>query len=110
MADLTHTAFLGDAERTFLLTPDLIIELERKIGLGIGALFQLMIKGDFSHAHIVELVRFALIGGGSSPAEADALTKAWVLNRPYGETYPLAVSILEALWFGGKAKEPVADE
>jgi hypothetical protein len=106
MSDMTHRAFFGDAERAFLITPELIAELERKTGAGIGALCQRLFAGQFSHADITQTIRLALIGGGSSPSEADALVSAYALGRPLSETYPIAVSILETLWFG-EAKQEV---
>jgi hypothetical protein len=35
-----HVAFFGDGERTFALPYHLIEELQRKTGIGFGALFQ----------------------------------------------------------------------
>jgi hypothetical protein len=105
MSDMTHSAFFGDAERAFCITPELIAELERKTGAGIGVLCQRLFAGQFSHADITETVRLALIGGGASPKEADDLVAAYALGRPLSETYPLAVSILECLWFGGAKQE-----
>jgi hypothetical protein len=98
--DMTHRAFFGDAERDFKLTPPLIVELERKTGAGIGGLCRRLFANDFSYGDIAEIIRLALIGGGTAPKEADALVKAYVAGRPLGETFPLAVSILETLWFG----------
>ena len=45
MTDLK--AFFGDAERTFKLTPALIVELERKTGAGIGGLSKRIFAGEF---------------------------------------------------------------
>ena len=72
--ELTHHAFFGDGERDFLLTPEIIVELERKTGAGIGGLCRRLFAGDFKHADITETIRLGLIGGGTSPKEADALT------------------------------------
>ena len=69
-AELTHTGFFGDGERNFLLTPELIVELERKTGAGIGSLCRRLFAGEFKHAEITETIRLALIGGGTSPKEA----------------------------------------
>jgi hypothetical protein len=98
--DMTHRAFFGDAERDFKLTPPMIVELERKTGAGIGALCRRLFAGDFQHADCTETIRLALVGGGAAPKEADALVKAYAIERPLGEIYPLAVAILETLWFG----------
>lgn len=103
-AELTHRAFFGDGERNFLLTPELIVELERKTGAGIGALCRRLFAGDFKHADVCETIRLALIGGGTSPKEADALVAAYAIKRPLSEIFPLAVAILNALWFGDAKK------
>jgi len=103
-AELTHTGFFGDGERAFLLTPELIVELERKTGAGIGSLCRRLFAGEFKHAEITETIRLALIGGGASPMEADALVAAYALKRPFAEIFPLAVAILNALWFGEAKK------
>jgi hypothetical protein len=100
MTDTMHTGFFGDAERDFKITPELILELERKTGAGIGGLCRRLFAGDFHHADTVETIRLGLIGGGTTPAEAAALVAAYATPRPLAETYPLAVSILEVLWFG----------
>jgi hypothetical protein len=104
MTDMSHSAFFGDGERTFKLTPELIVELERKTGSGIGGFCRRLFVGDFGHGDLVETIRLGLIGGGETPENAAALVGAYVVGRPLSESYPLAVSILEALWFGA-AKE-----
>lgn len=100
MTDLTHQAFFGDAQRSFRITPELIVELERKCNAGIGGLCRRLFAGDFKHADVTETIRLALVGAGTSPKDADALVAAYAVNRPLSEIYPLAVSILETLWFG----------
>jgi hypothetical protein len=101
---MTHRAFFGDAERDFRITPELVVELERKTGAGIGGLCRRLFAGDFKQADVTETIRLALIGGGTSPKDADALVAAYAVNRPFAEIYPLAVSILETLWFGASKK------
>lgn len=95
-----HRQFFGDADRDFRLTPELIIELERKTGAGIGSLCKRLFAGDFRHAEIMETIRLALIGGGESPQTAASLVATYAMPRPIMETYPLAVSILETAMFG----------
>lgn len=106
---MTHRAFFGDGERAFHITPPLVVELERKTGVGIGGLCRRLFAGDFRHADVTETIRLALVGGGTEPKEADALVAAYAVSRPLSETYPLAVSILETLWFGA-AKKGQGDE
>ncbi len=99
-------AFLGDAERRFhLAEPTLIAELERRTGTGIGGLCKRIFAGDFRHADLAEVIRLALIGGGTKPEEAAALVRTYVPARPMIESQTLAVSILERLWFGTPKSE-----
>lgn len=104
MTDTTHRAYFGDGEHDFAITPELILELERTTGSGIGALFQRLCAGTFHHTDMAEVVRLGLIGGGEAPERAASLVAAYATHRPISESYPLALSILEALWFG-KSKE-----
>lgn len=104
MSDLpVHVQFFGDAERMFRLTPELIIELERVSGMGIGSICKQLFAGNFSHLQITETIRLALIGGGEKPETAAALVKTYAAPRPLMEVYPLVVSILETLMFGKAA-------
>lgn len=100
MSDTSHTAFFGDGVKTFDLTFELSIELERKSGIGFGALYQRFMASQFSLADIVEIIRLGLIGGGTPPAEAQALVDTYVKPRPTIENYPLAFDILEMKWSG----------
>ena len=100
MTELKHHAFFGDGEHDFLLTPEMIVELERKTGLGIGALGRRLFAGDYRHGDLIEVIRLGLIGGGTSPKDADALVAAYAVNRPLSEIFPLSVAILNRLWFG----------
>ena len=100
MSELTHRAFFGDGEHDFLLTPEMIVELERKTGSGIGGLCRRLFAGDFKHGDLIEVVRLGLIGAGTSPLNADALVSAYAINRPLSEIFPLSVAILNRLWFG----------
>lgn len=96
-----HRAFFGDADRDFdLSSPTIIAELERKSGMGIGAFCRRLFASDFRHADLSEVIRLALIGGGTKPQEAAALVATYVPARPMIEAQLLAVAILEKLWFG----------
>ena len=98
--NLTVDRMFGDMVRPFRLTPPMILELERKTGVGIGGLCQRMFRREFGFAEISETIRLALIGGGQDPVRAAELVATYVNDRPLAETYPLAVAILETLWFG----------
>ncbi|TCT12659.1 tail tube GTA-gp10-like protein [Tepidamorphus gemmatus] len=102
----THRAFFGDTERAFALPPAMIAELERLSGAGIGGLCRRLFAGEFHHAHVVETIRLGLIGGGETPQRAAELIATYATARPLAETYPIAVAILECVWFGAPASAP----
>jgi len=97
---MKHTAFFGDGEKTFALTHPMILELERKTGHGIGALFDRIRHSQFAFTDLIEVIRLGLIGGGTSAAEADALVKTYAIARPLGESLAIALGILSTLFFG----------
>jgi len=95
-----HRAFFGDADYDFRVTPNLVIELEHKTGVGIGALCSRVFAKQFAQSDIHETIRLALIGGGTAPERAALLIASYAVDRPLSDTYPLAVAILDDLWFG----------
>lgn len=108
--DTTHVAFFGDCKRKFAFTPALIAELERKCGVGIGGLCKRLFAGDFMQADIIETIRLGLIGAGTPPDLAAMYIETYAIGRPLNETYPIAVGILEALWFGAAKEAPETPE
>ncbi len=100
-----HIEFFGDRERSFTLPTDLIIELERKTGAGIGMLCKRVFAGQFTLGYLFETIRLGLIGGGTTPADAAALVNTYAMGRPLAEIFPLAVAILERAYFGEPANE-----
>ena len=101
---ITHTGFFGDAEYSFALTDDMITELERLSGVGIGALYMRAVGMQFSIADIVQTIRLGLIGGGMNPQRAKTLTDTYAANRPMSETFPLALDILDCRWNGASTE------
>lgn len=102
--------FFGDKDRAFNLTPELLIELERKTGTGIGALCRRVFRSEYHFADLTETIRLALIGAGTGPAEANDLVTAYAANRPVAEILPLAIAILNARFFGPDAKQEAQPE
>ena len=97
---ITHEAFFGDAAQRFCLTDDMIAELERLAGVGIGALYLRLVSSTFNGADLVQIIRLGLIGGGMNPAAAMQLVETYARNRPMAEVFPLALDILDARWSG----------
>jgi len=96
----TYSAFFGDKDHAFALPRHLIVELERLTNTGIGTLCLRIPEGHFRHAELIEVIRLALIGGGTSPQEAAALVETYAVNRPLAEPFALASAILAALYLG----------
>lgn len=101
----THTQFFGDKDHDFKLTPALIVELERLTETGVGALAKRLFSGEFRYSDMIETIRLGLIGGGASPQQAAGLIRTYAQERPLTETLPLAIAILEKLWFGDATPE-----
>ncbi|MER9702674.1 gene transfer agent family protein [Mesorhizobium sp. M0204] len=106
---MMHTAFFGDRVRTFALTSDLILELEKKSEAGIGSLCLRFPEGHFRHSELVEIIRLSLIGGGTSPEEAAALADTYATKRPLKESFPIAVAVLQAVWSGAPTQDNAAN-
>jgi len=104
---MKHVAFFGDGEKTFALAGH-EVELERKTGASIGAVYTRVMTGQFSFADIIEVIRLGLIGGGTSPKDAADLVEAYARPTPIIEAFQLAADILEARW-SGKVEAPAPD-
>jgi len=105
---MTHRAFFGDTERAFALTPELIVELERKTNTGVVTLCNRFFAGQARFSEIMETIRISLIGGGTEPSEALALIETYGKPIPLSQSYLLALKVLETVWFG--APTPVDEQ
>jgi hypothetical protein len=106
MASKTSTtAFFGDGEHQFTLTPELIEELERSTGAGIGTLSRRIASRDFRHKDIVEVVRLGLIGGGMTPQRAAELVSTYTAVTPLLELWNIAAGIVTTLMAGPDKSE-----
>ncbi|WP_020185073.1 gene transfer agent family protein [Methylopila sp. 73B] len=95
-----HAAFFGDAERTFALTPALLVEFERLVGAGAWGTARRMFASDATTTEVRETVRLGLIGGGETPKRAQELVEAYAGAIPFGELYALASDIMMAAMLG----------
>ena len=87
----------------------MVRELERLRGVGIGTLTNRIVAREFFADDLTEVIRLALVGGGTSPQEAKALIDAYAISRPIFESHALTLEILNALWSGKPEKEPTDD-
>lgn len=115
--------YFADGSYDFALPAPRIDELQKKTGVGIGGLFNRILKGvirhpvtgqtvldpsqaQFYYADIVETIRQGLIGGGRgevngaevkvTPLLAEQLIRNYVLDRPLTDSWSMAASILGA--------------
>jgi len=107
--------FFGDATYQFQLTTPMILELERKTGVGVGLLIKRIAASrnslDFRLTEVSEIIRLGLIGGGLKPERALELVETYVHGKPLGNSQIIAMQILEALYFGHDPNEDkVKDE
>lgn len=103
---ITVRGFLGDRERDFTLTSPMLAELERKTGFGILELFGRIGRQAFTAAELTEIIRFALVGAGTEPVEAQRLVGLYVEDRPIMETVSLAFAILDVRINGREPAKP----
>jgi hypothetical protein len=103
---ITYRAFFGDRDCAFTLTDPMLTELERLAGLGAGAIYARLVNLAYSADLLREIIRLGLIGGGTSPVEAQRLCDTYAANRPITETFPLAFEIMEARWNGSAPDAP----
>ncbi|MGK9053131.1 gene transfer agent family protein [Neorhizobium petrolearium] len=100
---IEHRAFFGDGEKLFAFpTRELIEELERKTGHGVGALFRRFKSQDFAFMDVLQVLRLGLIGGGTAPREADMLVALYGIGRPLAESFTVADGVITALFFGNE--------
>ncbi len=115
---IEYRTFFGDGEKTFAFpTRELINELEHKTGYSIGAIFWRLRNEQFSFNEVWEVIRLGLIGGGTSPVEADRLVSVYCLERHWAESFAVALNVMIAMCLGHEADddfgfpqdEPTAD-
>lgn len=92
--------FFGDAEHDFILKFDQLEELQDKLEQGPMRTLMNFESTDWSPKSVFEVIRLGLIGGGKTPAEAFALAKRYCVERPLGESLPVAGAVLSAALVG----------
>lgn len=101
---MQHTAFFGDGDKTFALTNEMILELERTTGSGILALHSRFRAMAAHFGDLVEVIRTGLIGGGMHPEAAHKLVGVYSRSMLVTDLYLLAFDVLDAR-FTGKPDE-----
>ena len=91
--------FFGDGDHAFALNQPQITELEHKCG-PIADICGRAFHRQFSTTDLSEVIRLSLVGAGENPKRAAELVALYVTNRPFSETFPIVLTILETVWFG----------
>lgn len=108
-ADASVTFDWGDGEHRFRLAIGQLRELQDKIGVGPFALYSRIDLGTWMVDDLRETIRLGLIGGGAKPAEALALVRHYVDDRPLMESVDPARTIIGAA-LAGDPKDTVGKE
>lgn len=98
--------FVGDQVRRLQLTSRMFEELHRTTGKGALALYGAVLNREASHRDLTEIVRCALIGGGTAPQEAAALVAIYIDPSPILPVLTLVLEILDAAFEGVEPAPP----
>ncbi len=102
--------FFGDGEHVFRMRFEQLEELQDKLEQGPMRTLMNFESTDWSPKSVFEVIRLGLIGGGKTPAEAFALAKRYCVERPLGESLPVAGAVLSAALVGVEVEsEEVVD-
>ena len=88
----------ADGTYTFRLTLAGIIELEDKCGAGIAIIAARLMSGTYGSADVLEVLRIALVGGGTSATDAKKLVDRYAL--PIVENWPIAKAVVGGAMYG----------
>ncbi|MBZ9999641.1 MULTISPECIES: gene transfer agent family protein [unclassified Mesorhizobium] len=103
--------FFGDAIHRFDVHSggfQFLQELGEKLNEGPMVTFRKLYAGAWEVDTIRHVLRLGLVGGGTSPAEANKLMTRYFERSPLGEHAALALSIMAAAIVGRKSEdEPV---
>lgn len=86
------------------------LEWEEKFARSLFVAFNNMHRnGVYLLADVKEIIRLALVGGGTAPVAALRLVERYVEKRPLSENMSLTLMILEASFFGADTPAPDAE-
>jgi len=96
----------ADGTYPFCLPLAQLEELQSLCDAGPMVIARRLELGDWTHRDVYHTLRLGLIGGGMPPAEALRKTKLYVLERPWLESVPFALAVMQVTLVG-KPDEPV---
>lgn len=103
------TAFIGDAERTLHLTPDMTVALEKYVRKPVGELYQNFAQHRAYVSDLFAIIFHGLIGGGMDDRAAFDLVETYIRPRPVMQNWRLAFDVLEYAWSGETVSDDIPD-
>lgn len=106
----------GDGSYDLRLKIKEIKELQLQTGAGLGEICRGVMSGWPNYVHLYELIRLALIGGGTPPVKAKQLVDMYVddmpLAAPGDPSSPILVAqaVIDDLWFGSLGLSMLSEE
>lgn len=107
--DASLTTDFGDGTYVFRLTWGVLANLQEKCDAGPYVILDRLMSGTWKINDIREVIRYGLIGGKTTPADALKLIREYVEDRPPMENLLLAQAILSAGLMGAP-EEKVGEE
>lgn len=94
----------GDGEYKFELEWKSVTTWERQHDRSMMATFRHMVESRSASLEDTRtFLHMGLVGGGMTPVNATGLVSRFVERRPLGESFPIALAVLEAFLFGNEA-------
>ncbi|MGO4838313.1 gene transfer agent family protein, partial [Rhizobiaceae sp. 2RAB30] len=90
----------ADGDYRFQLTYPAVIDWERENNRSLFATARAAAGGVWNARDVRELLRLALIGGGTEPAKALKLVRDYIEERPLTESIDVYIEALNAFLFG----------
>lgn len=103
--DASITLQWGDSDCTFALRWGELAKLQEATDAGPFVILDRLNDGRCRLEDISEVIRWGLVGGGKTPAEATKLVRLYVEGRPPAENRLTAQVIMSAACFGAPEEE-----
>lgn len=96
----------ADGTHRFRLPYGQLLELQDKCDAGPKQIYDRLLQGTWRGEDVGETIRLALIGGGMAPMDALTLVVRYVHNRPWAESWPIALAIMMNAVVGVPGDQP----
>ena len=94
--DASITLDWADGTYTFRLAWGQLVSLQEECDAGPHVILQRLVRGEWKVQDIANVIRWGLVGGGKTPAEATQLVRRYVETRPPLENLLIAQGVMSA--------------